>query len=181
MEAIIAKKKQLRQQIAQHWQNLEDGMHSVLARSALEKITHLKPFLKAKIVFIYAPQKKREIGFTRELMAKYPQKKYAFPLIKQKQIQFSLVTNYNHLTLGKFGILAPTNYTPVQETDFIFVPAVACDRDGYRLGRGGGYYDKFLAKQKRAYTICVLPKFAVVEKVPIESFDERVDFILSIP
>lgn len=181
MEAIIAKKKQLREKIAQHWQDLDGATHSMLTRSALEKITQLKPFLSANIVFIYAPQQNREIDFTRELMDRYPQKKYAFPVVKQEQIQFSLVTNYKDLIVGKFGILAPAAYNPVQKVDFIFVPAVACDQDGYRLGRGGGYYDRFLARQKSVYKICVLPKFAVVKKVPTASFDEQVNFILSIP
>ena len=62
------------------------------------------------------------------------------------------------------------------------VPALAASPDGTRLGRGGGYYDRFL-REHRAHiqkTICILPDFAVLEEIPYEPHDVQVDVVLSI-
>ena len=67
----------------------------------------------------------------------------------------------------------------ITDVDFAVVPALAVDRDGYRLGYGAGYFDRLLAG-RTASTYCVvgLPAGFVVEALPHESHDQPLDLIV---
>ena len=58
------------------------------------------------------------------------------------------------------------------------MPAVAYDKQGRRLGRGGGYYDRFLKKYPNAMFIGVGYDFQLVEEVPAERHDQKVHRII---
>jgi 5-formyltetrahydrofolate cyclo-ligase len=60
----------------------------------------------------------------------------------------------------------------------VIVPAVAFDEKGRRLGRGGGYYDRFIKKQTHATLIGVGYDFQLIEQVPSSRHDQRVHRII---
>ena len=62
----------------------------------------------------------------------------------------------------------------VREADLVVVPAVAVDRRGVRLGRGGGSYDRVLARVGNAYTVALLHEGEVVDAVPAQPHDAAV-------
>ena len=62
--------------------------------------------------------------------------------------------------------------------DLVIVPALACDKNNYRLGYGGGYYDRFL-KDFKGRKICCIPQQFVVETVYPEAHDVKMDLIIS--
>lgn len=65
------------------------------------------------------------------------------------------------------------------DVDFALVPALAADRAGYRLGYGGGYFDRLLATRTRTpYTVTALPAAFVLDHVPREAFDVPVDRVV---
>ena len=84
-------------------------------------------------------------------------------------------------TKGPFGIREPASHSPVRaiaDIDVFIVPGVAFTRDGRRLGRGGGYYDATLAgRGPNAQTIGVVFDCNVVNDLPMEAHDVKVDFI----
>ena len=83
------------------------------------------------------------------------------------------------LKQGRFGIMEPTGaYYKKGNNDLMIVPAVAYDRDGYRLGRGKGFYDRFLSNN-RIKTIGVVPKTRVIDDVFKENNDIKVDLIIT--
>lgn len=67
----------------------------------------------------------------------------------------------------------------LEDVDFALVPALAADREGFRLGYGGGYFDRLLA-QRRARPFCVtaLPAAFIVERLPSEAHDAPIDLVL---
>lgn len=82
------------------------------------------------------------------------------------------------LQAGAFGILEPHPDSPVlhpDQVDLILVPAVACDRQGYRLGYGGGFYDRMLSdpvwKNKRA--IGIVFSETHIERLPADAWDQQ--------
>jgi 5-formyltetrahydrofolate cyclo-ligase len=83
---------------------------------------------------------------------------------------------------GPFGIREPDRAWPVLEPERValaLVPGVAFDSAGGRLGRGGGYYDRLLARSPRPFAIGVCFGFQVVPAVPMEAHDVRVDAVVS--
>ncbi|NJR63264.1 MAG: 5-formyltetrahydrofolate cyclo-ligase [Cyanobacteria bacterium CRU_2_1] len=77
---------------------------------------------------------------------------------------------------GKYGIPEPDPAsTPIEphEVDLIVVPAVACDRQGYRLGYGGGFYDRMLSSPDWSTipTIGIVFEVAHLPKLPIDPWD----------
>ena len=63
--------------------------------------------------------------------------------------------------------------------DFIIVPALAADRKNYRLGYGGGFYDRFLKLVPNAVKIVPVHEMFVIEELPVEDFDVPVDLIVT--
>lgn len=60
---------------------------------------------------------------------------------------------------------------PVQQFDLIIVPVLGFDKNNYRLGMGGGWYDRFLSGQKNAKTIGLAYNDSYLENIPVESHD----------
>ncbi|WP_197671715.1 5-formyltetrahydrofolate cyclo-ligase [Geminocystis sp. NIES-3708] len=81
-----------------------------------------------------------------------------------------------------YGINEPfsnSSLIDVNSVDLILVPSVICDRNGYRLGYGGGYYDRMLElpSWKNIPTIGIVFDFAYVSELPRESWDKPLNYI----
>ena len=63
--------------------------------------------------------------------------------------------------------------------DVIFVPGLCFDKDGNRIGFGAGYYDKFLKLNKESFKIGCCPKECLVDKLPKDEWDEKVDLAVT--
>ena len=91
------------------------------------------------------------------------------------------IREFDKLTPSRFGIPEPAESAPgigPDELDFIVVPAVAFDRDGYRLGRGGGYYDRYLSFTN-AFTCGIVREKMLFSRVPREKHDIRVNCVVT--
>ena len=82
--------------------------------------------------------------------------------------------------VGDFNILEPQNEPYTDDFDLIIVPGVAFDRNGNRLGRGKGYYDRFLCHHMDVKRIGICFDFQLVDEVPSEPFDIRMDEVITL-
>lgn len=81
--------------------------------------------------------------------------------------------------VGDFNIMEPQNEAYTGDFDLIVVPGVAFDRQGNRLGRGKGYYDRFLCQHRSVKKIGICFDFQLVDNVPVEENDIPMDEIIS--
>lgn len=91
------------------------------------------------------------------------------------------ITALETLSPGAYGILEPPAGAPavgVDEVDFAVLPCVTCDRLGRRLGKGGGYYDRFLAHYRGGSVLLCREKL-IREEIPVEPHDYPVPWVLT--
>jgi len=101
--------------------------------------------------------------------------------LKKRQMQNLVLTDLKHMETGIFGTYHPKDAEEYRGNyDLIIVAGLAFDERGYRVGYGGGYYDTFLAEQVTAKKVGICYPFQMIEKVPFEEHDVRLDVIASI-
>ncbi|HPE39033.1 MAG TPA: 5-formyltetrahydrofolate cyclo-ligase [Bacillota bacterium] len=86
------------------------------------------------------------------------------------------------LTPGSFSINEPSKdlpQVPIEEIDILFVPALAFDSKGNRLGRGKGYYDHYLEQAFHGKAIGIIPENRLFEHLITEKWDRKVDAIMT--
>ena len=82
---------------------------------------------------------------------------------------------------GKFGLLEPDTEDLVDLTQpeiLSITPLVACTKSGDRLGRGGGYYDRFFAKYPQIFKVGVCYSEQVLSEIPTMPHDIKLDRII---
>ena len=173
-------KSQLRQKILAQRKALSPKEWQTKNRQICDQILKSSLFQKATTVLAY-------FSFRQEPDISHlftQQKKWGFPIC----IDSSLVWHYwqpgESLQTGKYGIKQPllnTAKVDPEAVDLIIVPTVACDALGYRLGYGGGYYDRLLssAQWQNIPTLGIVFDFAYVAQLPREPWDIKLKYICS--
>lgn len=152
----------------------ERAAQSALILSQLEKMT---VFQEAKTVLLYYP-KNNEVDVL-PLFKRYKRDKVLLlPVTHRRGMTANPYEGNDKMHRGKVGIPEPTTPPYEGEIDLIIVPAVAFDKQGNRLGRGGGYYDRFLKKQSHATFIGVGYDFQLVDEVPVRQHDQKMHRII---
>ncbi len=104
---------------------------------------------------------------------------------ESREMKPSLLKSFDELENGYFNILTPKEefirYIDPLEIDLVIVPGAVFDRRGYRIGYGGGFYDRFLSSKIRKDTskIAIAFELQIVDNVPTEDYDIPVDFIVT--
>ncbi len=109
---------------------------------------------------------------------------YAPRMMPENQLDVVMITNPDALVRGPFGVIEPPAAWPgladLATLDAIFIPGLAFSSDGGRLGFGGGWYDRLLARTvDKTIKIGVCWERLVIDDVPMNSWDIRVDGILT--
>ena len=92
-----------------------------------------------------------------------------------------LVTDLSQLQTGRYGLLELFCDAPlvdVDDIDFAILPCTTCNHAGQRLGKGGGYYDRFLSHY-RGGTVMLCREKLIREEIPVEPHDYPVPWVLT--
>ncbi len=108
------------------------------------------------------------------------------PRVAAENLVFHAITAPDNLRTGAFGVREPEPLRcavrDAAEADILLVPGLAFTADGRRLGRGRGFYDRLLAGlPKRVLKVGVCFRAQVLDELPVEDHDQRVDLVLSEP
>jgi 5-formyltetrahydrofolate cyclo-ligase len=149
------------------------------------KILQFEPFRVAESVGLYSPLQ-GEVG-TEALRdaALASGKRVLYPKIfSGRSIALVAIRSAAELRPGTFGILEPAGGEPESEEEtrglVLFVPGVAFDPKGHRLGWGAGWYDRLLRRYRPGLGAVGLAfEFQVVETLPIEAWDQSVDYVVT--
>ena len=85
------------------------------------------------------------------------------------------------LVSGRYGLLEPPADAPAvspDDVDLAVIPCLTCDHAGRRLGKGGGYYDRFLSVY-RAAAVLICREKLIREEIPVESHDMPVPWVIT--
>jgi 5-formyltetrahydrofolate cyclo-ligase len=142
-------------------------------------VQHLRTaplFIQASTVFAYfSIHQEPDLRSLWNLNDGHPDKIWGFPRCVGKTLVWHRWQPSDPLSVGAYGIPEPDATLPIlTQADLILVPAVACDRRGYRLGYGGGFYDRLLSDPVWAGTpaIGITFAFAHPEQLPHDSWDQ---------
>jgi len=119
-----------------------------------------------------------------QLMARQAARIYAPRMMPENHLDVVMITNADALVRGPFGVIEPPAAWPkladLATLDAIFIPGLAFSSDGGRLGFGGGWYDRLLARiPEETVKIGVCWDRLVINHIPMESWDIRVDGVLT--
>ncbi|HHU04144.1 MAG TPA: 5-formyltetrahydrofolate cyclo-ligase [Fastidiosipila sp.] len=113
-------------------------------------------------------------------------KRVYVPIVDEEsqELLLSMFHGYDELEESSYGILEPRrNESRIKDpevVDFILVPGLLFSKDGYRIGYGGGYYDRLLPKLNRDVPrVGICFEEQVVDNVPREDYDEVLDAVVT--
>ena len=178
-------KRELRQRMLQMRRQLDPVQKARMDARIARRLTELPVFFQAEELLLYAATE-IEVD-TREILrvASELGKRVYFPCcqVAQHAMRFYQASSFEEMRASHYGILEPAA-TPDAEwmghsRTLCIVPAQAVDRRGMRLGYGGGYYDRFLARHPLVQTIGLCYSAGLVDSVPTETYDIPLEMILT--
>jgi 5-formyltetrahydrofolate cyclo-ligase len=154
------------------------------AGSAAVAAALLRGLAGARVLAAYAPEE-TEPGHGR-LPAAYTQlgARVLLPVVPPVGRELAWAVDTGRLAPGRFGLLEPVGPrlgpTAIGTAGIVVVPALAVARDGVRLGRGGGYYDRALRHARPdAVVVALLFDDEFVDELPAEPHDRRVTAVVT--
>ena len=137
-------------------------------------------YKNAKTIYGYLPynQEVRTVAMLEQAMK--DGKRVAVPKCYGDEMRFIFMDDLSKVEKGYANIPEPIADEPIadDETALVLMPGMALDPQGHRIGYGGGFYDKFLAKEPNHPTLALCYDFQMVEHLETEKFDIPVDTVL---
>ena len=145
----------------------------------IAQIEQMAAFREAKVVMMYYPVH-NEVDL-RPLLAKYEgQKIFLLPVTHRHSMEVRPYDGEEMMRKGRLGVPEPQTQPYSGHIDLMLVPGVVFDHHCHRIGRGGGYYDKFLRKHPYATKVGVCYSFQLKKHtIPHKRIDQKMDRIVT--
>jgi len=155
-----------------------------MSRAACQSVVELAEYQRAQSVMLYAPLAGEVNCRPIAVAAWKDDKAVLLPRVtwEARQMVAVPVESLDHPTVtGRNGLREPEGEPwPIEQIDLIVVPGLAYDRQGNRLGRGGGFYDRFLASPALAAHTCGLAfAIQIVGELPVHPNDYPVKVLVT--
>lgn len=177
---IVMDKKAIRKEIKALKSLLSPEEAGLASERVWNKLENHPFFRDARKILLYWSMSD-ELS-THDFVRKWSRDKIILlPCVNGDELQLRRYEGEYTLCAGeRYGIPEPTGelYENYDDIDLIVVPGVAFDRNGNRLGRGKGYYDKLLKNVNRAKKVGVCFGFQLLPQIPVEAWDIPMDLVL---
>lgn len=173
-------KKELRKQIRAAKQAVPFCEKLQRSVGIMQQVELLPRFIEAETVLLYWSMSD-EVQTHDFVNRWYDKKRLLLPCVDGDDLRLRQYTGPECLQAGEqFGIGEPTGpeFTDLDKVQLIIVPGVAFDRQGNRMGRGRGFYDRLLKSTPNAYKVGVAFDFQMIDIVPTEPFDVPMDEVI---
>jgi 5-formyltetrahydrofolate cyclo-ligase len=178
-------KKEIRSSILKKRFGMGFSEVSEKSKRIKEQVFQMDEFKDAKTVLFYVSYD-NEV-YTHEMIKEslMIKKQVVVPKtdLNHHMIQCCSLTQWDDLIAGAYNILEPrqenVNEVSPESIDLIIIPGIAFDCQGNRIGHGMGYYDKLLRKIMNAHRLGLAFEFQIVESIPPEKHDVRVEKIVT--
>jgi len=149
------------------------------SEAIIAQIEHMQWFREAQTVMIYYPIH-NEVDL-RPLLKRYEgQKTFLLPVTHRKYIEPRKYDGADMMRRGKYKVPEPQTSEWKGKIDLILVPGVVFDPLCNRIGRGGGFYDRFLKKHRYVHQVGVAYDFQVKKhEIPHGPFDHPLDRVVT--
>lgn len=179
-------KTNLRTEMRSRMRSVSAEQRHASSASACARLVGLEPFLHASVVMLYMPLA-TEIDLTPVAVRCFQLgKSVCVPRVdwQRRDMAAVEVTSFDDhvMDIDEHGLRSPRGGHPLLPStiDLIVVPGLAFDTSGNRLGRGGGYYDRFLKRLRPAATTVGLAfDWQIVDLVPADDRDVSVDAVVT--
>ncbi len=173
-------KKELRKRIREQKRAMTPERIEQASRKLGEMFLETEQYRNAKTVYGYLPYNQEVCTVPMLEQALADGKKVAVPKVYGDEMKFIYMTDLTKVAKSDFGIPEPVADGPVADdpTALVLMPGLAFDKEGHRIGYGGGFYDKFLSQEPEHPTIALCYDFQMLGQLPTEEFDIPVDCVL---
>ena len=180
------KKDRLRQQYRDLRGNISKEERARRDSAICQAALDLVSFRYAEIVLLYAPTELEIDVLPIAKAALQKGKRIAFPRCDadSRTMQYHFVNSLSELVVSTYGIREPGSHLPIYDQSthsasaVCFVPGLVYDQQGYRLGYGKGFYDRYLSAF-HGCRIGVIYSDCIIPQVPRGRFDIRCDILLT--
>ncbi len=180
----MPEKDRLREQMRTLRRQLDPARKVAASQAIVSRLEALPVFQQARVIHTYVAWRNEveNHDLIRRLLREG--RRVAVPKVELAtgQLQHYFIADFSELQKGAFGILEPprdpNRLAAPSQFDLVLVPGLAFDRAGNRLGLGKGHYDRFLI-EVHAPKIALAYDFQLVDKLPAEAHDQRVNIIIT--
>ena len=174
-------KTALRKLVLEQRKNMPLSDVTEKSKAIVGKILVSEKYVNSACIYAYISTR-NEVDLTELIEAAWVAgKRVAVPRVCGQDMDFYYIDDFCDLVKGSFGILEPADYSVKADdkTALMFIPGVAYDRKGNRIGYGGGYYDRYFARGHSHYIMAPAYDLQMVDRIDSEEHDIRVDEIIN--
>ena len=174
-------KKELRQHVRELKKQYSKEQLIELSSPLIAKVEENKHVKKAQIIMLYysLPDEVYTHNLVKKLAAKG--KTVLLPVVVgDNEMILRIYKSEKDLRKGEFDIMEPVGevFEELSKVETVIVPGMSFDSNNNRLGRGKGYYDRFLSKMQNAYKIGLCFDFQKSETIPTEQCDVKMNEVI---
>lgn len=171
-----------RKEIANKLNLLGENRRTQKSKAILANLISTRIWEESESIFIYIDFKtevKTEEIVERALVSS---KNVYIPYINGKEMTFHKIEGLQGLIVNRFGIKEPDPTLPVGAPDsksIMILPGVGFTKKGERLGRGGGFYDRYLSKHMNGVKVAIAYREQIVDNLETDPWDQKADILIT--